>query len=82
MGKLGKMIMHLKMMGYEIDEDISDPKVQLLKVKLVLSPDKVIISNVSRHDLLHRDFVIEHIVRDMNQQLRGIEHAEGTSADI
>lgn len=72
MGRLGKMIMHLKMMGYEMTDDLNDPKCQEITVKLVLSEGLEVATKVSRQDLLHTDFIIERIVKDLNHAIKEV----------
>lgn len=70
MGKLGKMVKLLRMMGYEFGDDLMDPNVQIIEVSLRSTDGKVISAKVTREDLLHQDFIIERIVNEINSQVK------------
>lgn len=70
MGKLGKVVKLLRMMGYEIAEDIVDPKVQELTVGLRSTDGKMIETTVTRQAILGENYVVERIVKRINDQIK------------
>lgn len=70
MGKLGRVVKLLRMMGYEIAEDIVDPEVQELTVWLRSTDGKMIETKVTRQAILGENYVVERIVRRINDQIK------------
>lgn len=70
MGKLGKVVKLLKMMGYEIGDDIIDPNVQELTIGLRSTDGKLIETKVTRQAILGESYIIERIVRNINDQIK------------
>ena len=70
MGKLGKVVKLLKMMGYEVSEDIIDPAVQELTIGLRSTDGKLIETTVTRQAILGENYVVERIVKRINDQIK------------